>query len=80
MDDRYAITAENQEKVLKNDSEKTVNEILKQYVEDFITMCCYLIEYGILSRKNDGIKSLIDNLSSFIARIGTIVYAFSVII
>ena len=38
----------------KNYSEQVINEILKQYVEDFVTVRRCLIEYGFLSRKNDG--------------------------
>ncbi|WP_057745635.1 DUF2087 domain-containing protein [Liquorilactobacillus capillatus] len=38
----------------KNYSEKIVNEILKKYVDDFVTVRRYLIEYGFLSRKDDG--------------------------
>ncbi|MGX7195558.1 DUF2087 domain-containing protein [Enterococcus olivae] len=38
----------------KNYSEKAVNEILKQFVEDFVTVRRYLIEYGFLDRTKDG--------------------------
>ncbi len=38
----------------KNYSESTLNEILKQYVDDFVTVRRYLIEYGFMKRKKDG--------------------------
>jgi len=34
--------------------EKEVNEILKGYYDDYVTLRRYLIEYGFLARKSDG--------------------------
>ena len=38
----------------KNYSEKAVNEILKQFIDDFVTVRRYLIEYGFMQRTKDG--------------------------
>ena len=38
----------------KNYSETAVNEILKQHVEDYVTVRRNLIEYGFLDRTADG--------------------------
>jgi len=34
--------------------EKEVNEILKGFYDDYVTLRRYLIEYGLLDRKRDG--------------------------
>lgn len=38
----------------KNYSESALNEILQQYVDDFVTVRRYLIEYGFMKRQKDG--------------------------
>lgn len=38
----------------KNYSEKAVNEILHQHVDDYVTVRRYMIEYGFLHRTRDG--------------------------
>lgn len=38
----------------KNYSESAVNEILKQFIADFVTVRRYLIEYGFMDRTKDG--------------------------
>lgn len=38
----------------KNYSESAVNDILKQHIEDYVTVRRYLIEYGFLRRTKDG--------------------------
>lgn len=38
----------------KNYHETALNEILKQYVADFVTVRRYLIEYGFMARTKDG--------------------------
>ena len=38
----------------KNYSEKAVNEILKRFIADFVTLRRYLIEYGFMQRTKDG--------------------------
>lgn len=35
-------------------SEKEINKFLKKYVEDFVSVRRYLVEYGFLGRTNDG--------------------------
>ena len=38
----------------KNYSERAINDILKQHVEDFVSTRRYLIEYGFMQRTTDG--------------------------
>lgn len=38
----------------KNYSESAVNEIIKRFIEDYVTIRRYLIEYGFLKRTKDG--------------------------
>jgi hypothetical protein len=43
-------------------SEKEVNEILKDLVDDHVSVRRYLIEYGFLDRKEDGSAYWLNNL------------------
>jgi hypothetical protein len=45
----------------KTYSEKEINAILKDLYADFVTLRCYLIEYGFLDRKDDGSEYWVKN-------------------